>query len=248
FRGQPAAKIDALADVLIALARMQEDLPALAELDVNPLWVDEDGVLALDARARLSPDAPAGVARFAILPYPRELSRTQRWGERTIRVRPIRPEDEPLHRAFLERIAPEDLRLRFFNVRRSLARSEVARLVQIDYAREMAFVAVGADADGRDEILGVVRAACDPDNREAEFAILVRSDLQQHGLGHLLMARILEWLRGRGTPRVVGDVLNDNHAMKALVADCGFQPGAASDTGATRYALSLAGADAAAAG
>ena len=101
-------------------------------------------------------------------------------------LRPIRPEDEPQHRAFVEQLQPEDLRLRFFYARRELPRSELARLTQIDYAREMAFIAVRADADGRDETLGVVRAVADPDNVEAEFAIVVRSDLKGRGLGHLL--------------------------------------------------------------
>ena len=234
WRDRPAARTDALADVLIALGRLQAEVPEVAELDVNPLWVDEDGVLALDARVRLQADRPAGVARFAILPYPEALATRVEWDGRELLLRPIRPEDEALHRAFLERCTPDDLRLRFFSARRSLPRSELARLVQIDYAREMAFVAV---ADG--EILGVVRAVCDPDDVEAEFAILVRSDLHQRGLGGLLMARIVDWLRARGTRRMVGDVLHDNEPMRALMADCGLAATRVDDPGVVRFALDL---------
>jgi len=238
WRDHPPARVDAIADVLVALSRMQADLPELAELDVNPLWADEQGVLALDARVRLSADCPAGIERFAILPYPRELVEVVEWEGRDLVVRPIRPEDEGIHREFLERIQPEDLRLRFFSSRRTLPRSEIARLVQIDYAREMAFVAVAEDS-GRDEVLGVVRAVCDPDNVAAEFAILVRSDLHHHGLGGLLLARLLEWLRQRGTGRVVGDVLHDNQAMRALMHDFAFTAAPSSEHGVSRFTLAL---------
>ncbi len=137
-------------------------------------------------------------------------------------MRPIRPEDEPQHRAFVERLSPADLRLRFFYSRRELPRSEIARLTQIDYAREMAFIAVRKRADGGEETLGVVRAVCDPDNVEAEFAIVVRSDLHCHGLGHLLLARMLEYLAEHGTQRVVAYVLRDNGAMRDLALHAGF--------------------------
>ena len=239
WRDRPAARLDAVADGLVALSRMQADLPELAELDVNPLWADEHGVLALDARVRLDAGRPAGVERFALLPYPRELMSLVDWNGRHLVVRPIRPEDEAMHREFLERIEPEDLRLRFFSSRRTLPRSEIARLVQIDYAREMAFVAV-ADGGGRDEVLGVVRAVCDPDNAEAEFAILVRSDVHHHGLGGLLLARLLDWLRQRGTGRTVGDVLYDNEAMRSLMHDFGFAASPSGEPGVSRFTLALA--------
>jgi len=96
--------------------------------------------------------------------------------------------------------------------------------VQIDYTREMSFVATDVDEAGRPETLGVVRAVADPDNVEAEFALLVRSDLQRHGLGRLLMQRIVEYLRTRGTGRVVGEVLLENQPMRTLVESLGFVP------------------------
>jgi hypothetical protein len=122
---------------------------------------DDEGVLALDARIRLDRSGPAGAAHFAIAPYPAELVRSLLWQGEQIVVRPIRPEDEAQHRAFVERVSPSDLRLRFFSFRRELPRSEIARLTQIDYSREMAFIAVRARADGGEETLGVVRAVCD---------------------------------------------------------------------------------------
>ncbi|HSW05004.1 acetate--CoA ligase family protein, partial [Aquabacterium sp.] len=158
YRDHPPAKLDAICDVLIALSQMLADLPQLAELDINPLLADHEGVIALDARLRVSRRQDAGAAHFAITPYPAELAQTVQWNEEAILIRPIRPEDEPQHRSFIEALQPEDLRLRFFSVRRELPRSELARLAQIDYAREMAFIAVRSLPDGTSQTLGVVRA------------------------------------------------------------------------------------------
>lgn len=217
YRDRPAADLDALHDVLIAVSQMLADLPHLAELDINPLWLDEHGALALDARIRVSPTPVAGPERFAIRPYPTQWVRRHDWNGRDITVRPVRAEDAAQHREFLEALAPEDLRMRIFYSRRALGPGELARLTQIDYDREIVFVAEEA---GR--TLGVVRAAADPDNVEAEFGIIVRSELKGSGLGRLLMARLVEHARERGTQRLVGLVLRENLAMRRLAAETGF--------------------------
>ena len=245
YRDHPAARLDAIADALIALSQMLADLPELAELDINPLLADERGVIALDARVRLSRSPAGGMDRFAILPYPAELSETVSWQGRELLLRPIRPEDEAGHLAFIGQLAQEDVRLRFFSVRRTLPRSELARLVQIDYAREMAFIALAPGADGTPETLGVVRAVADPDNREAEFAVIVRSDLKGQGLGDVLMGKLLRYLRGRGTQRVVGDVLHENRPMRELATRLGFRvDDAVRDDSALHYVLDLRAAPA----
>jgi acetyltransferase len=242
YRDHPPARLDAICDVLVALSQMLADLPELAELDINPLWADHAGVIALDARLRVSREAGAGAARFAILPYPAELAETVSWQGGELLLRPIRPEDEALHRAFTEHLAPEDLRLRFFSMRRELPRSELARLVQIDYAREMAFIALAGRPDGTPETVGVVRAVTDPDNIEAEFAIIVRSDLKGRGLGRMLLDKLVRYQRSRGTQRLVGEVLHENEAMRQLARDIGFRVDAeASDGGSLRHVLELQG-------
>ena len=260
YRDHPPVDLDAVCDVLIALSQMLADVPELAELDINPLLADADGVIALDARLRIAPtDAhlrvdpnaarlrvsrtvSAGAARFAITPYPAELAETLTWQGGVIELRPIRPEDGPQHRVFIERLAPEDIRLRFFSVRRELPRSELARLTQIDYAREMAFIAVQSQPDGPAQTLGVVRAVIDPDNVDAEFAIIVRSDMKGRGLGHMLMRKMIDFLIGRGTQRMVGDILRENHGMRDLARSNGFvvDP-AGSDADALRVVLTLPG-------
>jgi acetyltransferase len=138
-------------------------------------------------------------------------------------MRPIRPEDEAQHLAFLERIEPADIRMRLFYTRRSIERSELARLTQIDYEREMAFIVTAPLEDGRgEETLGVVRAFVDPDNVQAEFGILIRSDTKGAGLGRRLMDKLIAFLRGRGTQRLVATVLTENAPMLQLAARLGF--------------------------
>ena len=240
WRDHAPARVDAVCAVLVALSQMLADLPDLAELDINPLWADADGVLALDARVRIDAAAGGGSARFAIRPYPDQLEERAAWQGRSIVLRPIRPEDGERHRAFIERLDPEDLRMRFFQSRRALHAGELARLTQIDYEREMAFVAVAADAAGTEETLGVVRAIADPDNEEAELAIVVRSDLKQRGLGALLTRKMIGYCRDRGTRRLVALVLRENHGMQALARAEGFASDPAwKDRDALRMVLPL---------
>ena len=240
YRDHPAVHIDAVCDVLIALSQMLADLPELAELDINPLWADHEGVIALDARLRLSRQAGAGAARFAITPYPDELVETLLWQDESLVLRPIRPEDGPQHQAFVEQLDPQDLWLRFFSFRRELPRSELARLTQIDYAREMAFIAVRALPGGAAQTLGVVRAVIDPDNIDAEFAIIVRSDLKGRGLGHLLLRKMIGFLALRGTGRMVAYVMRENIAMRELALSHGFTLDAAgTDVDALHFVLTL---------
>lgn len=222
YRDHPPADLDALHDVLIAVSQMLADLPQLAELDINPLWVDEHGALALDARLRVAAAPVAGAARFAIRPYPTQWVRTIAWNGRTLVLRPIRPEDEAQHLRFLAKLDPEDIRMRLFQARSELPRSELARLTQIDYDREMAFIAESIGDDGLPETLGVARTICDPDNVEAEFALVVRSDLKGGGLGRLLFEQLIAHARSRGTRRLAGLILRENTRMLKLSRALGF--------------------------
>ena len=235
WRDVPPVDEGAVQGVLVAVSRLLAALPAVVELDVNPLLADARGVVALDARVRVKPGAPAGAARFAIRPYPAALEEHWDWDGRPVTVRPIRPEDEARHRAFLERLDPEDIRLRIFYSRRTIEHSELARLTQIDYEREMAFIAL--DAAG--ETLGVVRGVTDPDNVASEFGIVVRSDLKGGGLGQRLLCKLADYLRARGTRWLVADVLSENARMLSLARELGFEVGARGTDGTLRLRLDL---------
>jgi acetyltransferase len=222
WRDVPAADVDAVVAVLTSVSTLMALVPQIAELDINPLIADSQGVMALDARVRVSAAAPAGAANFAIRPYPSELVETFAWRDRTLTLRPIRPDDEARHLAFLEAMDPADIRLRIFYSRRSIERAELARLTQIDYEREMAFVATEVDAEGIEHTLAVVRAVCDPDNHDAEFGVMVRSDLKGGGLGLRLMHKLIDYLRAHGTQRLVATVLKENTGMLAMAQRLGF--------------------------
>ncbi|MEO7127620.1 MAG: bifunctional acetate--CoA ligase family protein/GNAT family N-acetyltransferase [Rhodoferax sp.] len=223
YRGRPPADVPALVATLLKLSQMACDLPWLTELDINPLLVDTRGVLAVDARIRLRP-VPAGEgSRLAIRPYPTALEERMEVAGRSLLVRPIRPEDGQRLMNFYAEASPADMRLRFFMARREVPRSELARYSQIDYDREMTFIALAPDASGEDAMVAEVRAACDPDNRQAEFAIQVASGWQGMGLGRLLLNKLTGYLRERGTAEVVGQCLLDNRGMAALARSSGFE-------------------------
>jgi acetyltransferase len=246
-RGLATVDLPALESTLVKLAQLAADVAEIAELDINPLLADEHGVIALDARVRVAASSVSPVERLAIRPYPSELEEEVEHGGRRLLLRPIRPEDTPQHRSFLARIAPQDLYTRFFSFVRELPEADLAHFTQIDYDREMAFVAVERTGSGAEQILGVARACADPDNNAAEFAVLVRSDLKGHGLGRLLMQKLLRYCRARGTQQLWGNVLSENVAMLQLSRSLGFRVRAV-DRNVEEIALDLQGERSAVAG
>jgi acetyltransferase len=222
FRDTPPADLEALADVLVRVGQMAADLPELCELDINPLLVDSGGVLALDARMRLSPSSEADpLGRLSILPYPDALERLVETRAGRCTLRPIRPEDAPAHQAFFRALTPQDVHFRLFGSARELSPAQLARFTQIDYAREMAFILTRSLA-GEAETLGVARIVADPDNIVGEFAIVVRSDLKGQGLGTVLMEALIAYCRERGLREIAGVALAENVRMHALARRLGF--------------------------
>lgn len=217
YRGRPPADISAISRTLIQLSHLIADIPEIVELDINPLLADDQGVVALDARMRIAAAGPDGRDRFAIRPYPEELEEWISWQGREVMLRPIRPEDGAQHVEFFNALDPDDVRYRVFMRMGELKRSQLARLAQIDYDREMAFVAICERELGCFETLGVVRAIADPDNVTAEFAIIVRSDLKGKGLGAILVKKLIDYCRSRGTKELVGEALADNQRVIGLV-------------------------------
>lgn len=217
WRDRPAVPLAMVADVLVRVSQLVVDHPEIGGLDINPLFADADGMMAVDAWIGLRPRGTH--ARLAIAPYPEELARhfIARDGERLL-IRPIRPEDAAAHKTAFASLTPEDIRFRFFSAIGDLSAEQIARMTSIDYDREMALIAV-REATG--ETLGVARLVR-MDNDEAEYAIIVPGALKRKGVGSVLMRRLLDWARGQGIRSVVGDVLADNHPMLAFVARLGF--------------------------
>ena len=223
FRNQPPVDLEALSLTLIQISHLIIDFPEIVELDINPLLVDPQGVLALDARMKIIPSKTAGSDRLAIRPYPQELEEwmTLRFGQRVL-CRSIRPEDERAHNKFFEQLSPEDIRFRFFGLIQELPHTQMARFTQIDYNREMAFIATIANRHDHPETLGVVRTINDANNHTAEFAIIVRSDMKGQGLGQLLLEKMIRYCQARGVVQLVGQVRTDNIAMLGLAKRLGF--------------------------
>jgi acetyltransferase len=217
FRDMPAARIDAVAEVLVRVSQLIVDFPEIAALEINPLFVDARGVLAADAWLRLRPPGERGM--LAIPPYPEDLvEHYDARGERVV-IRPIRPEDAAEHGRFFKRLSAEDVRYRFFTAMRELSQEMTARLTQIDYDREMAFVAV---REATAETIGVARLVVEPGGATGEFAVIVQSDMKGKALASRLMRRLIEWARARGMREVAGQVLSDNAPMLSFVRHLGF--------------------------
>jgi acetyltransferase len=147
-----------------------------------------------------------------------ELRETSRGGE-SILIRRVRPEDKPLYADFLGDVIADDLRLRFFGDIAELSRAEMQRLLHLDYRHEMAFVAL---EETTGHMVGLVRLRDELDEETAEFAILVRSRLKGHGVGWLLMRRVIDYARQKGLRRIYADVLAENTSMLQMCAELGF--------------------------
>jgi acetyltransferase len=218
LRDRPAASLDAVAGTLVRVSQLIVDFPEIAVLDLPSLFADANGVLAADAWVKLrgaeEPSPP-----LAIAPYPQELVTCSMVHGESITIRPIRPEDAEAHAAFFARLSPQDIRYRFFSAIRELSREQIARLTQVDYDREMAFVAV---RDTTGETVGVVRLVCEPNGRSAEFAVIVQADMKGRGLASALMRRVIDWGRQKGLSEINGQILADNAPMLAFIRHLGF--------------------------
>ncbi len=225
FRHLPAIHMDALVTVLLRVSEMASELPWIREMDINPLIVDEEGAIAVDARVTVEHTSPGPGTRYAhmaICPYPAHL--IQRWSladGTEITIRPIRPEDAELLQTFVRSLSEESRYFRFISTVQELSPRTVARLTQIDYDREMALIAVLAEGE-REVELGAARYVTNPDGESCEFALVVADAWQGRGIGTKLMHSLMEVARANGLKALVGDVLASNANMLRLMEKLGF--------------------------
>ncbi|MCC9622771.1 bifunctional acetate--CoA ligase family protein/GNAT family N-acetyltransferase [Thalassospira sp. MA62] len=223
YRDVPAIDLEDLYMTLVRLSQMVVHLGEITELDMNPLLADQSGVIALDARIKVTPKVVSDDNRLAIHPYPRHLKQELVLEDGTkYLLRPIKPEDEPDHYEFMSRLTIEDIHFRFFGSVRELPHSEMARQTQLDYDRDMAFLAVVPEGPEKGKIHGIVQVSIDPNNEKAEYAVMVRSDIKGRGLGRVLMEKMIEYCRHKGVQTFIGQVLTDNRRMLTLCEKLGF--------------------------
>lgn len=221
YRDRPAANFDAICSALYSVSQLAIDHPEIRELDINPLVADENGVVVLDARIRVADQRSVPRHPLSIRPYPKEWEREIENPELgKVLIRPIIPQDEQLYPRFGEQLTTDDIRLRLFSTPKVLSHQFLARMTQIDYAREMAFVALESDSG---ELLGITRLIADPDYERGEYAIITRSDIQGRGLGWQLMQHLIQYAKSEGLIEIFGSVLAVNTTMLKMCKELGFE-------------------------
>jgi acetyltransferase len=224
FRQMPAVNMDLLIDVLLRVSNMACELPWVQEMDINPLIMDENAIIAVDARIRVDYPQPSTdpYHHLAIHPYPAHLSTTIQLNDGTdIVIRPIRPEDAEMEQQFVRNLSPEAKYFRFMNALQELSQEMLVRFTQIDYYNEMALIAV-KPGDPVEEQIGVVRYTTNLDQKTCEFALVVSDAWQGHGIGYQLMQKLMEIARDRGLERMEGQVLGNNTRMLTLMKSLNF--------------------------
>jgi acetyltransferase len=217
-RGAMAADLDEVAATLVKISQLIIDVPDILLLDLDPIFANAQGVVAASGRILLRPSGSSR-PKLIISPYPAELITTFEAKEEKFTLRPIRPEDAAAHTAFLSRLSPEDLRFRFFSTRRTVPPEQIARMTDVDYEREMAFIAVRDNL----ETAGAARLVRnDTDGASAEFAVVVDAGAKRKGIATRLMRAIIDWGKSQGVTSIDGYILTDNAAMQAFVRRLGF--------------------------
>ncbi|MFA5939814.1 MAG: GNAT family N-acetyltransferase [Sinimarinibacterium sp.] len=216
----PGLRIRDYALAVSRLAQLAVEQPLLREAELRLVPADDLAEVG-HARIVVDTETPPERQRLALAPYPTELEHQARLrDDRPYRIRAIHPTDEPALIRMLSQAGPEDIRLRFFRYIRQFTHAMAARMTQIDYDREMSFVAV--PVEGEEEVLGMSTLVFDPDMREAEFAVLIRREYAGQRLGLQLMQDVIHYAAARRAKSVYGDVLMENTAMLGLAQRLGF--------------------------
>jgi acetyltransferase len=226
FRKKPPVNLRLLDETLIRLSNMIVDFPEIKELDINPVVVSGDKVIALDARIVIDETAVHNeqpeFSHLIISPYPTRY--IQPWlcrDGRSVLLRPIRPEDEPMEHELIAGLSPESSRFRFFYIIKDISHDMLSRFCNIDYGREIAIVSE-ATVNGKRRIVGVGRLVIQPGTKVGEFATLVTDDYQDVGLGHKLTDVLMGIAQEKGLKSMYGVILKDNPKMVGMARSLGF--------------------------
>jgi len=227
YRGHPAKNIPKLVEVMIRLSYLAADYPEIQELDINPIIITADDVVALDAHVVLDEETlKTPVAQYSHLilrPYPERYIKTVLLGDghKTL-LRPIKPEDEPLWLDMLASCSKESIYSRFRYNFHFDSHEVATQFCFIDYARELAIVAE-VEENGRRKLIGIGRLIADPDVETVEFAVLITDAWQRKDLGKILTEYCLEIAKMNDLKRMVAETTKDNKPMIAVFKKLGFE-------------------------
>ena len=222
YRNLPPADLAKLSEMLMRLAQLVTDFPEILELDINPLFISGGQPLAGDARMVVEESPVPAPRHLIIAPYPNQYVSDWMLEDGTpVKIRPMKPEDEPLVADFLAACSDETIYFRYFRRIKAWTHDMLIRFTQNDYDREVGLMTVGVPP-GPEVMMGVSRLVTTPDRQSAEFAIIVADAWHGKGLGSKLMQRLIEVARDMGVKRLRGDVLAGNHPMLALMQKLGF--------------------------
>jgi len=232
YRGKPGANIDRLIEIIMRFSYLVADYPEIKELDINPLLVTPEDVIALDARVVVDLQSPGfslacrGTRRYshlAIQPYPEEYVTQRKLEDGTaIALRPIKPEDEPLWHELLAGCSTQSRWFRFNYLFKQTTHEMASRYCFIDYDRELAIVAE-VEEKGQRKLIGIGRLVADVDHQTAEYAVIVVDRWQGRGLGGMLTDYCLELAKKWGVKQVVAEIAKDNSRMLATFRNRGFE-------------------------
>jgi acetyltransferase len=238
--------LTALEQILVQFSLLVVEQRWIKEIDLNPLFVSPERILALDARVIVheADVSPESIPELAIRPYPTQYVDDWRMQDGTpVTIRPIRPEDEPLMVRFHETLSERSVYFRYFHAMRltqRIAHERLTRICFIDYEREMALVVLRKDQiTGEQEILGVGRLIKIHGTREGEFAILVSDNWHHRGLGVELLKRLVNIGREEKLARIFGDILPENRDMLRVCEKLGFRSRHSAQDGVVRADIEL---------
>jgi acetyltransferase len=235
YRGAPAKDIEKLIEVIIRLSYLAADYPEIVELDINPLLVATNDVIALDARIVIDKelvgkDLPQ-FSHLLIHPYPDKYTKPAKLADgTTILLRPIKPEDEPLWLDLLGSCSKESIYSRFRYNFHYDSHEIATQFCFIDYVREIAIVAEVTE-EGKKKLIGVGRLIADLDHETVEYAVLISDAWQKKELGTLLTEYCVEIARQWHLKRIAAETTKDNQAMITVFRKLGFKVVFNQDTG-----------------
>jgi len=223
FRGIPTVNIEKIEETMMKFSQLIIDNPEIKEVDINPLIVNKDDIIAADARVFIKEDIER-TPNLVITPYPTKYIKrvTLKDGTKVI-LRPIKPEDEMLWLDMFKSFSKETVRYRFFRIIKDTPHEMRTRYCNIDYDREIGIVAEIKE-NGRKRFLGVIRIIVDPSKKdEVEFAIVVSDKWQRLGLGFELFDFMIDIAKDKNLKKIYGTVLRDNYPMTRLCKDKNFK-------------------------